>query len=269
MRIYIFFLFLIFRLSGVAQSHFSGLGGAHFNGLGRAGLTIGGISAMYNNQAGLSELEDWSADISYERRYNLEDLSGIQLSAAKKFGFGTLGVVFSQFGSEVYNEQLYGLAYGRKLSKKVSAGGKLSVLAFNGQQIGSLYTATFSVGAIVKIDRQFSVASHIFSPVSITLSEYNEIAGRFRIGLTYSPSDKVNLYAEVDKMLSRKQWEYKLGLDYQVIEKMVLMAGYNPNADFFGFGFRYRLVNTLDVRGATSFHQVLGLTPALSISYGE
>ncbi len=269
MKFFSFFIFMVFSVWVIGQSHFSGLGGAYFNGLGRAGLTVGGIGAMYNNQAGLSELKNWSVDASYERRYNLEDLTGIQVSAAKKFGFGTLGVVFSQFGSDVYNEQLYGLAYGRTLSKKVSAGGNLSVLAFNGQQIGSLYTATFSFGAIVKIDRQFAVASHVFSPVSIKLSEYNEISSRFRLGLTYTPSDKVNLYAEVDKSLSKSHWEYKLGVDYQVVKKLVLMAGYNPNADFFGFGFRYRLVNTLDVRGATSFHQVLGLTPALSISYGE
>ncbi|MFZ1702753.1 MAG: hypothetical protein WAT79_00325 [Saprospiraceae bacterium] len=262
-------LSLFFVRSGFSQFHFTSMGGAHFNGLGRAGMSVEGISAIYNNPAGLSSINKWMVDVSYERRFNLEDLSSIQVSAAKNFNFGTIGFVFSQFGTEVYNEQLYGLAYGRKLNNSVSIGGMLSVVGFYFQQTGSKVTGTFSIGGTVKINHQFKVSTRIFSPAIVSISENSEIATRAGLGLTYSPSQKVALFSELDKSLSRPQWEYKFGISYQIIDPLAMQIGFNPSAQFYAFGISYRVFQKCFVKTAGSVHQVLGITPALSISYGE
>ena len=245
------------------------MGSAHFGGLGRSGLSIEDAGAIYNNQAGLSGIKHWVADVSIEQRFNLQDLTSLQVSFANRFGFGTLGVLFSQFGSEIYNEQLYGLVYGRQLSKTVSLGGIFSVLGFNNQTFGSRYTATAGIGSNVKLNQAFTLSAHIFSPFQVEITENNEVSTRFRVGVTYKPSLKVSVFGEIDKLLNRTQWEYKLGIMYQVVQSLYLQAGFNPNAELYSFGLRYNVFRDFSIRGAGMVHQVLGLTPALSLSYGE
>lgn len=269
MRILFFLLFLVFQYSIHAQYHFSQMGGAHFGGLGRAGLSVEGVGAVYNNQAGLSGIKKWSADVSVEQRFNLQDLTNIQVSLVKKTGLGTLGALFSQFGTEIYNEQMYGLVYGRSLSKSVSLGGILSVIGFHNQTFGSRYTATAGIGSNVKLNHLFTLSAHVFSPFQVKITENNEVSSRFRVGLTYKPSQKVSVIAEIDKALHRQQWEYKMGIMYQVVNALCLQAGFNPKAEFYAFGLRYNVFRSFSVRGAGMFHQVLGTTPAFSLSYGE
>jgi hypothetical protein len=265
-------LLILMFISGLlhGQFHFTNSGGAHFSGMGRTGLSVTGIGAVYYNQAGLAGIKNWAVDVSYERRFNLEDLSMVQIAGAKKFGFGTIACMFSQFGTELYNEQQYSLAYGRQLSDRLTLGGMVSMFGFNFQNTGeSGFTGSFSIGSSLKLDRQFTVSAHVFSPVSIELSDNNQLFPRFRTGLTYSPSEKVNLYAEVDKDLSRQQWEYKFGLSYQVIKSLMLQTGFNPNAGFYSFGMAYQVFSKCHVRGAGGIHNTLGLSPAISVSYGE
>ncbi|MBK8546685.1 MAG: hypothetical protein IPL63_04655 [Saprospiraceae bacterium] len=266
----VFLIFFLVSSSLAGQFHFSNSGGAHFSGMGRTGLSVAGIGAMYYNQAGLAGIKNWAADVSYERRFNLEDLTSIQISGAKKFGFGTFGLMFSQFGSELYNEQQYSLAYGRQLSERITLGGMLSMFGFHFQNTGEArYTGSFSIGSSLKLDRHFMISAHIFSPVSIESSDNNQLYPRFRTGLTYSPSEKVFIYAEVEKELSREQWEFKFGLSYNVIKTLMLQTGINPNAGFYSFGIAYQVFSKCTIRGAGGVHNVLGLSPAISVSYGE
>lgn len=62
--------------------------------MGRTGLSVAGIGAMYYNQAGLAGIKNWAADVSYERRFNLEDLTSIQISGAKNLDLGLLDLCF-------------------------------------------------------------------------------------------------------------------------------------------------------------------------------
>lgn len=245
------------------------MGSAHFGGLGRAGLSVEDVGAVYYNQAGLSGIKNWVADVSVEQRFNLQDLTNIQVSFVKKTGLGTIGALFSQFGSEIYNEQMYGLVYGRALSKTVSLGGILSVIGFHNQTFGSRYTATAGIGSNVKLNQFFTLSAHVFSPFQVAITDNNEISSRFRVGLTYKPSKKVSVFTEIDKSLQRQQWEYKMAVMYQVVNSLCLQAGFNPKAEFYAFGLRYNVFRSFAVRGAGMFHQVLGTTPALSLSYGE
>lgn len=269
MRIPLILLLLIFNGSAIAQHHFSNMGNAHFGGLGRAGLSIEDIGAAYYNQAGLGSIKNWAADVSVDQRFNLQDLTNLQVAAVKRFGFGTVGVLFSQFGTEIYNEQLYGLVYGRMLSNTVSLGGMLSVLGFNSQAFGSRYTGTVAIGSNVKLNQAFTLSAHVFSPFQVEISSNNEVSTRFRVGVTYKPSKKVSVFAEIDKQLSRQPWEYKLGIMYQVVNALHVQVGFNPNAEFYSLGLRYNVFQKLTLRGAGMVHQVLGVTPAFSLSYGE
>lgn len=262
-------LIIIFCETALSQLHFSDMGGGHFKGTGRAGVTRDGLAALYYNQAGLSALNDWAVDVSIERKFNLNDLNSIQIGAAKKFGFGSLGLVMSQFGAQEYNEQLFGLAYGRGLSKVVSIGGLLAMVGYNSDRFGSSFIPLIAIGSIIRVSKEFSVGVHIFNPVPFKITDNATTSARYRMGLAYLPSEKVKLMGEVDKDVYRDKWEFKMGVSYQVVEVLGLEAGFNPSAEYFAFGIKYNPLKKLSLKGAGSVHQILGFTPALSVSFGE
>ncbi|MBK9735685.1 MAG: hypothetical protein IPO92_12250 [Saprospiraceae bacterium] len=250
----------------VSQSGFTTLGGANFLGYGRAGITLEGIESIYLNQAGLTGVKNMAFDLSAERRFNLQDLSTICFSGAKSFKFGTIGVMASNFGITEYNEQKFGLAYARKLSKLISIGGQFDMLRLNVSQFGSKNIFTFEIGMLLMINKEFTVATHVFSPGNITISEGNDLGTRFRMGLKYTPSPKVFLLAEMDKLIYRKI-EYKIGVSYQAVKDLQVRLGVNPSTKTFCFGAMLSIRNSYKIATAYALNGNLGNTPAFSLQY--
>ncbi|MBK9253915.1 MAG: hypothetical protein IPM42_00355 [Saprospiraceae bacterium] len=261
-------LLLVFSFTSLrAQSGFTSSGGANFIGFGRAGTNLTGIAAMYNNQAGLTDIQGFAADLSIERRFNLDELTLTSLAVAKSFSFGTIGLMASHFGFEEYSEQKFGLAYARKLTEKFSLGGQFDMLRININQYGSSNYLTFEIGVNYVINNEFRVATHIFSPGGIALAENSVLGSRFRMGVKYQPSAKVFLLLEGDKLIDRAVTEFKMGLSYQMAKQIELRLGANLSASAFSFGVAVNLANKYKIATAYSLQNILGNTPALSLQY--
>jgi hypothetical protein len=263
---FLFGLMIAITLAGKAQSGFSSLGGAHFLGYARAGVAMDGGSSIYLNQSGITSVKNWSADISVERRFNLQELTQLSFSVIKSLKIGSVGIMASSFGFDQYNEQKIGLVYARKLSPMLSLGGQFDVLRYNIENIGSKNLFSFEVGMLLKINRQLSLGTHVFSPVNVEVTNGNEINTRFRAGIKYSPSHKVFLLADLDKVLDRSL-EFKFGFGYQPIKTLEVRAGMNPTISQYTFGFRLALKDKFKVSSAFGLNNILGNTPALSLQY--
>lgn len=259
------FLILV-SLAAKTQSGFSSLGGAHFLGYARAGVATEGGGSIYLNQAGITAVKNWSADISVERRFNLEELTQLSFSVVKSLKIGNVGIMASSFGFDQYNEQKIGLVYARKLSPMLSLGGQFDVLRYNIENLGSKNVFSFEVGMLLKINRQLSLGTHVFSPVNVEVTNGNEINTRFRAGIKYSPSNKVFLLADLDKVLDRSL-EFKFGFGYQPSQILEVRAGMNPTISQYTFGFRLSLKDKFKISSAFGLNNILGNTPALSIQY--
>lgn len=261
------FSLMIVTLS-FGQSGFTTIGGANFIGYGRAGVNISGIESIYLNQAGLAEITNMAFDISTEKRFNLDELTNISIAGAKTFKFGTIGILASNFGYSEYNEQKFGLAYAKKLSTSISLGGQFDLLRYNVSQAGSKNIYTFEIGMQLKLNKDFSVATHIFSPGNISVTENTELGTRLRLGLKYSPSNKVFILAELDKVIYRPL-EYKLGISYQVINELQLRFGMNPTVESFSFGAMVSFMDKYKITSAYSLNSRLGNFPALTLQYQD
>lgn len=264
---YIFlYSFLLQGLSLAAQSGFTTLGGANFLAYGRAGVNISGIEAIYLNQAGLADLKGTGLDVSFEKRYNFSELTNISLAGARAFKFGTVGVMASNFGFSEYSEQKFGIAYARRLSGNVTLGGQFDLLRYNVTNTGSKNLFSFEAGMQVQLNRDFSVAAHVFSPGKIEVTEQTDLGTRFRLGLMFKPSDKVFVIGELDKLIYRKP-DFKVGFSYQVVREAQVRFGMSPVTQtwslgaMFGFGQKYHIASAFAANGN------LGNTPALSMQY--
>ncbi|MEZ4912041.1 MAG: hypothetical protein R2774_14410 [Saprospiraceae bacterium] len=260
-------VFLSVNIQIQAQIGFQPIQGAVFNSLGRAGVTFEGIEAIYSNQACLSSIKGLAADITFERRFNLKELDIISLSVAKKFNnYGIFGISISQFGFSKYNEQKIGLAYGKLLSKNISIGGQFDYLKLNIEGYETQSFITFEIGTKVQLSNQFSIGAHVFNPINQKINEYDDLYTRFRIGLQYSPSNKVLLMADADKT-TYKNVLFKIGVAYRILQPIQIYLGSDITNQIFGFGFKYSFQSTYHIAGGFSTNNSLGQTSAISLQY--
>lgn len=250
-----------------AQTGFNTAGGAHFLGYARAGVTLEGLESIYFNQAGMADMHNWAIDVSYERRFNIEELNFLSMAAAKKISLGIFGVSVSHFGFREYNEQKFGLAYSRRLHRQLSVGGQLNYLRYNIENLGSRHVFSFEMGMILHIHKKVRIGTHIFSPGHIEVAEATDLPTRFRTGISYHPSDKVFLLIEADKAMQR-QTEFKMALGYHIFQNVHLKMGINPTVSMYSVGFQVFLQQSLKMSGAVGLHNSLGHSPAISFQYG-
>ena len=86
-----------------------------------------------------------------------------------------------------------------------------------------------------------------------------------RFGGSYKFSEKALLSSELEKNVGLTTI-FKAGLEYHIVEQVFLRGGIasNPTLSSFGFGFKLK---QWQVDVASSYHQVLGFTPQVSLVY--
>lgn len=266
---YIVLLISIVHQNSSAQNGTQNLGGAATNGIAHAGVTLDNISAMYTNQAGTAFLEGWAVDVSVDRRFNLEELTTFSFAAATSLNIGTVGIMVGQYGFDEYSEQKIGLSYARLLTSYLAIGGQFDVLGFKIDGFGNTYSYTAEVGLYSKLSDQVHLAAHIFNPTSSKLNDNEELDSRFKIGVRYIPSNKVDFFTEIEKIIDRSV-QIKLGAEYAVLDNLDLMAGSNLEINTFHFGFKYLVQNKFTIVAAFSFNNnQLGNSPGISAQYWD
>jgi len=165
-------LIALLYLSNVAlgQLHFSATGGALSNGMAGNGVTLTGVDAIFNNQAGLTDIEKFSFIASTELRNSIPDLIGFGAGISLPVeGFGVFALSASNLGLADYKEQKIGLAYARSLFSNFDIGLQLDLLNTSIVNFGSRTTGTFELGFLADFGKKFKIGAHIFSPVAISI----------------------------------------------------------------------------------------------------
>lgn len=241
--------------------------GARGAAMGNAAVTFTDINSVFVNQAGLGYLEQAAVTVYGERRFLAADgLNSFLLGAAYPHkSLGTFGLSVHYFGFDTYNEQKIGLAYGRKLFKRFSLGAQFNYLATRIDQYGTAHNATFEVGVLAKVTKQFHLGAHVFSPLRLRLPNGDYIPSLFKIGVAYLPSQQLRLTAELEKDLERP-FNVRFGAEYHPMKALYIRAGVSTDPLLLSFGLGLRLKG-LRIDVSTSYHQNLGFTPGLSVAY--
>ncbi|MCP4440918.1 MAG: hypothetical protein GY810_18510 [Aureispira sp.] len=261
------FLLLLIPCSVWSQGGLPQNAGARGAAMGNASATFTDINSAFSNQAGLGFLEHMSFTAYGERRFLADGLNSFLFAGAyphKKFG--TFGLSVNYFGFQGYNEQKVGLAYARKLFKRMSLGVQVDYLGTRIAEYGSAHAVTFELGVLVKITDQFSLGAHTYSPIRIKLPNQDFIPGNIKIGAAYQPGESVVLTAELEKGLDNHPFIGRFGVEYWPVHAFAIRAGVStdPVLASFGMGVRFK---GLYIDVAANYHMVLGFTPTMSLSY--
>lgn len=242
--------------------------GARSAGMGNASVSLGDLWSAHHNQAGLAFVHDVSAGVSYENRFLLKEISVRGGAVALPIKAGTFGLCITNFGYSQYSENKYSLSFAKAFGEKLSAGIAMDYLSTKiAEGYGNRGALAAEAGIIAKPLKGFTIGVHVFNPTRAKISAYDDerLPTIIRLGGDYMFSDKVRLAVEAQKDIKYKA-EFKAGLEYLPVKELYLRIGVSTNPTLSTFGFGLNLKN-FKIDFAASYHQTLGISPQLGLSY--
>lgn len=259
--------FLLLCLTGlIAQNGLPPLAGNRGRALGGTGLTFTDAHAAWSNPAGLGNLQQAGINLSGEQRFGLSELQLVGLGAALPSTNGGFGLTMQSFGFSSLRESRLSLAYGRKLSDAFRLGVELVGINTSVENYDSRFAATFGIGFQVDIIKNLTVGFRGYSLLRVETAEDELLPQLFALGVGFRPSEKILVMAEVHQDVDYVA-RFRGGLEYSMTEELDLRFGVASGPAELSFGAGYFATETLRIEVAATYHETLGLTPAVGITY--
>lgn len=244
---------------------------ASLAGMGGSGIALGEFQAGMNNQAAWGTLRDINVGLGYNSRFLLKELSDRYLSFAMPLGKekGVFGLNLSQFGYSQFNVTKAGIGFARMFGPDFSVGIQFDAIhaGTDDEMYGNTTAFTFEGGFQYKLNEKISLGTSVFNPVQVELNENTgeQLPASISLGMVFRPDEVVLISADVVK----EQYEpasLRAGFRYSVGETFCLRGGFSTGPFIVSGGAGLRFSNLM-IDISTSYHQVLGVSPAVTISY--
>lgn len=239
----------------------SGIAGARSNAMGNCSVSLNDFWSIQNNPAGIADYKFLSIGFSYENRFFMKELSFYNTALAMPLKTGTLGLSYSRFGFENFNENKLGLMYARAFGSHLKMGLKLDYLMFIfSNEYAKRRIATFELGIQSDITTNLCIGVYIFNPINVKLKTiYNErVPVVFRFGLSYKVTKDFLATSEVEYN-SDKSIDWRFGLEYYTLKEFFIRVGVhsNPATASLGVGYTLRKV-VIDI--SATMNQFTGIS---------
>ncbi len=193
----------------------------------------------------------------------LNELNHFSASAVMPTGMGGFGIMIRHFGFENYGENIFGLAYGRKLMDKI--GIRIQFDYFSSQDPGYQSSSAIGIEASVlfQLTEKLFTGLHIANP---PWGRLNKNMGKglsqvYSSGLGYEVSEKFFVGIEFEKT-EDQPFDIHAGIIYRFLPLLSAKIGVNSATSSFctGFGIAWRkILLELNFR----YHPQLGPTPGI------
>jgi hypothetical protein len=256
-------LFTPMLLSG--QSVSTGLG-ARAAALGYASGTLADEWAIFNNIAGIANVQNFQTGFAYEARATISGANRMGFLLTSPLGFGTAGLGVFRFGDDLYSEQAISLGYASKIGN-TSLGARASYLQYRALGFGTKGVLGINIGGITQITPKILIGAWIqnINQPKLRFDDAEKAPVKLTASLAVKPTDHFTWIAEVEKdVLYEPLW--KTGMEYWIHKKLATRLGFNinPRSFFCGIGFNgWRIKADYAIQGFSD----LGVAHQLSASY--
>lgn len=264
-------LVIFFAICSSASAQFD-IYNAASNAMGGTSAAIPSFWSGFNNQAAWADLERPQAGVGYDSRFLLPELGIKYLGAVLPIGEdnGTFGLSILQTGFSKFGITKGGIAYARHFGPALATSMQFDFYNANiNDDIsgGSRTSFSFELGFQYKINKKLSLGMHTLNPVRTIMSDYHQDAWpvRYTAGFMFKFSDQVMVAGDVVKELEQKP-SIRAGMQYMLNDRSGIRMGIVTKPFQAGLGFCFIFGKVLlDV--STCYHQILGISPGLSVSY--
>ncbi len=240
---------------------------APYIGLGAYSINHSDLFSFTANQASLAQLKTAAAGVYGERRFLLNELNNFTVAAGVVTNSGNFGLKGTYSGFTDYNETQLGLAYGRKLGKKIDVGAQFNYNSIRITNYGNAAALSFEAGAVLHITEKLHAGVHINNPVGGKFGKGQEekLSSIYTAGFGYEASEKFFFSTEIVKEEDRPI-NVNAGFQYKITPQIFTRIGVSSatSSGWLGVGLQLKSFR-IDV--STSYHQQLGITPGLLVLY--
>lgn len=241
--------------------------GPRLMAMGSGGLAVSDIWSIQQNPAGIALLKRPMFAIAYEQQFPGAEVSTQSAVLVFPYLRNVFGLSFQRYGFSEYTEQVAGFCFAKGFGDSFSLAVGMRYYQLNISQYGAAGALTVEVGARLRINDLFTIASHVSNP---NRSRYNSIQGtglpvKLSLGSSFQFSDKLLLIADL-----RKYLDYPLdgiaGVEYGFLKWFSLRGGVsmNPFKQYTGFGINH---NKMQLDFSVASHPILGISPQISLGY--
>lgn len=265
---FLFGILCLIPLTAAAQTGYSDAG-SRANAMGNASVTLQDVYSAQNNPSALAYVEDITAGLSTQNYFLVEGGIGAHhgVFALPLKEQGVFGASINYFGDNTFNQTQIGIGYGRKLAENVSIGLQLDYVGTKTIEVGSGAAFTFDIGILYKPVKSLTIGAKTFNPIRAKtgLTYEEELPSIINVGIAYQPSEKLLICLEGEQTINN-DLRAKGGIEYHIVEQLYLRGGYISNPSMFTSGLGVK-IKELKLDLSAQFHQQLGLTPGLGMSY--
>lgn len=236
-------------------------------------LGLGGSSSAYlnayaidNNVAALP-YSDAEVIVHGTNRFGLADYSQVNIAAHFKTKGSSIGASYSvtPFGSLQIQQVNIGVA--KKLGEKLAAGVALQYHQYS--SIDAYYQSTraftFQAAVYYQVNEELALGFQTFNPNRTQLIEQpnEQIESKYQLGVSYLADDNITLYADATQS---SFYPMNLSAGVELSKGLYTIRGGFGLQQLLSVGMGYT-PNKLQVDVGISYHNQLGITPALNIAY--
>lgn len=261
----LFVLFTLYITVSNAQVFMRPFDNAAAMGMGGATIALPGLSAGAPNDAQLGLGEKMGIWAGAAAPYTIEGWHSGNVQAMLGIGkFGGAGISAERSSADIYSEQRFRLAYGRRLTDAFLLGASADLLWVSAKEYGHRSMTTFGISLLARALPDVWIGAKIQNPFQQKLGD-DPAPTVLRIGATWKPSNILQMNLEMEKDLERTAM-IKGGLEYRPLPILVIRAGTRVNdVARLAFGAGIRLKNNIGFDLASEWHPSLGLTPSAMI----
>lgn len=219
------------------------------------------------NQASLAGLNKFSAGLYGEKRFMLNQLSSFFAAMALPTAAGNFGVRMNYFGDAAYQEMQGGLAYGRKLGEKVSAGVQFNYYSVGAGSYGKATSVNFEGGLLFHFTSKFHGGVHVYNPTGSVIGKNKEekLPSIYSAGFGYDASEQFFISTIIEKE-EDQEVGVRASMQYKFDDKVLARGGVvtATSTYFFGVGV---MLKGFRLDATASVHPNLGVTPGLMVVF--
>jgi hypothetical protein len=231
--------------------------------------TLSGGWSVFGNQAGLASVQHPEVAGSFQSRFLLAELSARTGLFVIPVQTSVFAFSFYQFGQIPFRQEKYGFAYSRQVFPKLNFGIQFNYYSlYFSEENRSASSAGLELGLQYLFSDKLIIGAHVLNPYQTGIKIYSgkhSYPSAFNLGILYKLSESFGLASELQNDFDR-HFRLKTGMEYSFPEKLFLRAGISGKPYQFsaGIGFRIQKIS-FDI--ASSYHQYLGNSPAVSFQY--
>lgn len=249
---------------------FNRIAGGRAAAMGGTSVCERSIWALQNNPAGLAFMGGWNLGLYYENQWLLKETAFKAAGLSKAIPrIGCFGLSVNQYGSSLYSENKFGIAYARDFGPYLQMGLQIDWLLLHwSDDYPNRNALSYALGIQSQITEKLRLGAVLFNPLGPKLGtiQGDRLPVVMRFGLAYQFTDDFVGQCELEKDTGRSGFHLKSGIEYIVFKRFSIRAGVQSNPNIISFGAGYA-IGRLHLDVAAQMHQMLGSSVQIGISY--